>query len=117
MGVTEIGKGSDRLEFFGYEIVSLISNGEEESVDDVIQSLEESNAVHYILEKYNDKLIWLQGNTLYDLNEWEKVLAQYSYITFNSDVRRKMGIYNREKDGLLVLMNIILQEISERKYK
>lgn len=117
MGETEIGKGSDRLEFFGYEIISLISSGETESVEKVIQTLWESNTVHYILEKYKDKIVWLSGNTLYDLNEWEKVLNQYSYITFNSDVRRKMGIYNKDTDGLLVLINIILQEISERKYK
>ena len=36
---TEIGKWNDRLEMFGYDIMSLISLGESERVDDIIHIL------------------------------------------------------------------------------
>lgn len=38
-------------------------------------------------------------------------------MTYGHDVRRKMGLIDKEKDGLLLLLSIILDEVSNRKYK
>lgn len=69
------------------------------------------------MEKYEKEMYLVCEGCSYNLNDWEKVLGQYSYMTFGHDIRRKMGIVNEEKDGLLVLLNIILAEVSSRKYK
>ena len=46
---TEIGKWNDRLEMFGYDIMSLISLGESERVDDIISHFEDGDVVRYIM--------------------------------------------------------------------
>jgi hypothetical protein len=117
MEYTEYGKGNDRLEMLGYDVVSLISNGKKESVEQVIKKMGESKLIHYLMEKYKDNLFLIHEGCPYNLDEWEKVLYQYSYLTFGHDVRRKMGIVNEDTDGLLVLLNIILEEVSGRRYK
>lgn len=117
MSVVEVGKGSDRIEMLGYDLFEVISEGETESVDVVIKHLEDADLVHYLLDKYKDHFSLVCEGCPYDLNEWEEVFKSYSYLTFGHDISRKMGIRNREKDGLLVVMYIILQEVSERKYK
>lgn len=117
MSIVEVGKGSDRIEMLGYDVLSIISDGKTESVDVVIKHLEDADLVHYLVDKYKESFNLVYEGCPYDLDEWEKVFAPYSYLTFGHDVSRKMGLCNQEKDGLLVIMNIILQEISERKYK
>ena len=117
MSITEVGKGSDRIEMLGYDLIPVISEGKTESVDTIIEHLENADLVHYLMNKYKDDFSIVREGCVYDLNEWEKVFEQYSYITFGHDVSRKMGLYNREKDGLLVVMTIILQEVAERIYK
>lgn len=117
MSIVEVGKGSDRLEMLGYDVLAIISEGKTESVDAVIKHMEDEDLVHYLADKYKDYFSSVSEKSPYNLNEWEKVFAQYSYLTFGHDVRRKMGFCNEEKDGLLVIMEIILQEISDRKYK
>lgn len=117
MSIVEIGKGSDRIEMLGYDLLTVISEGKTESVDVVIKHLEDADLVHYLIDKYKDFFSLAYEGCPYNLDEWEKVFEQYSYLTFGHDVSRKMGLCNQEKDGLLVVMNIILQEISERKYK
>ena len=106
MSIVEIGKGSDRIEMLGYDLLTVISEGKTESVDVVIKHLGDADLFSLAYE-----------GCPYNLDEWEKVFEQYSNLTFGHDVSRKMGLCNQEKDGLLVVMNIILQEISERKYK
>lgn len=116
MEVTEVFKGCDRIEMLGYDIISLISNGKKETVDNIIEHLENKDIVHYLINTYEEDLCLIKENGIYDLNDWEEIFYQFSYITFNSDVSRKMGIVNEETDGLLVLLNIILQIVSERTY-
>ena len=115
--ITEPGKWNDRIEMLGYDILSLISEGKTESVNVMINHLENRDVVHYLVEKYKGQMALVYEGCPYDLDEWEQVFAQYSYLTFGHDVTRKMGLYNEEADGFLVLMNIILQEVAERTYK
>ncbi len=115
--ITEYGKWNDRIEMLGYDILSLISDGKTETVNEIIKHFENEDVVHYIAKKYKGQMSFVCEGCQYDLNEWEKVFAQYSYMTFGHDVERKMGYCNEETDGLLVLINIILQEVSNRKYK
>lgn len=114
---TEIGTWNDRLEMLGYEIISLISDGKKENVNEIIKHFEESNVVHYLIKKYEKEMFIVHEGCPYNLNDWEKVLGQYCYMTFGHDVSRKMGIVNEETDGLLMLLYIILGEVSSRKYK
>ena len=107
--------GSGSIEYLGYEIISLISRGFKEDVDEIIEQMENK---HYILSKYKDDLMVLQeGSSTYNYSDWEEIFYQKSYITFNSDVSRKMGIVNREADGLLVLLQIILETIAQREFE
>ena len=110
-------EGSGSIEYFGYEIISLISRGYKEDVDEIISKMEEGKVVHYILDKYQDQLRLLKDNDLYNYNDWEKIFGQQSYITFNSNVSRKMEIVNRETDGLLVLLQIILETVAQRDFE
>ena len=89
----------------------------EKTVDEIISKMEEGKVVHYILDKYQDQLRLLKDNDLYNYNDWEKIFGQQSYITFNSNVSRKMGIVNREADGLLVLLQIILETVAQREFE
>ena len=115
--ITEYGKWNDRIEMLGYDILDLRSNGNIESVNEIIKHFENEDVVHYLISKYKGKMSFVCEGCTYDLNEWEKVFAQYSYMTFHHDVQRKMGFCNEKTDGLLVLMSIILSEVSERRYK
>lgn len=114
---TEIGKWNDRLEMFGYDIMSLISLGESERVDDIISHFEDGDVVRYIMNKYKENMTFVYEGCPYNINDWEEVFEQYSYMTYGHDVRRKMGLIDKEKDGLLLLLSIILDEVSNRKYK
>lgn len=109
--------GSGSIEYLGYEIISLISRGFKEDVDEIIEQMENKQIVHYILSKYKDDLMVLQEKSDYNYSDWEEIFYQHSYITFNSDVSRKMGIVNRETDGLLVLLQIILETVSQREFE
>lgn len=114
---TQIGKGTDRLEMLGYDIIALIGNAKTESANNLIEQFKNSNVVHYLMNKYPDEMFIINENCPYNLDEWEKVFEQYSYMSFGHDVRRKMGLQNEKTDGLLMLLSIILSEVSERKYK
>ena len=94
----------------------MISKGKKETVDNIIEHLWNKDIVHYIINTYENDMCRISENSRYDINDWEEIFYQFSYITFNSDVSRKMGIVNEETDGLLVLLNIILQIVSERTY-
>lgn len=117
MSITEIGKGNDRIEMLGYDILSILSEGKTESVDVIIKHLEDGDLVHYLIDEYRDYFSLVYEGCPYDLDEWEKVFSKYSYLTFGHDVSRKMEINNQEEGGLLVVMNIILEEVSGRRYK
>lgn len=114
---TEIRKWNDRLEMLGYDIMALISNGEKENVNDIISHFEKSDLVHYLIGKYKDQMSLISEDSPYNIDEWEKVFEQYSYMTYGHDVKRKMGFVNEDEDGLLLLLNIILLEVAGRRYK
>lgn len=117
MEIKKVRTGSDMLEQLGYQIIHLVSEGKTETVDNVIEHLVNKDIVNYIITTYKDNLTVDFNSDIFGLDGWEEVLFEnHSYISFNSDVRRKMGIYNEDKDGLLVLLNIILQEVSDRRY-
>lgn len=103
-------KGEERIELLGYDIIHLVSAGYKENFDDIIVQLEKGTLLTYLYEKYKKELFILtfDKNSPYNFNEWEKVLDEYSYLEFNHDVVRKMGIVNKN-DGLLVLLSIILE--------
>lgn len=110
--------GSGSIEYLGYEIIFLISRGFKEDVDEIIEQMENKQVVHYILSKYKDDLMALQEkSSIYSYSDWEEIFYQRSCITFNSDVSRKMGIVNRETDGLLVLLQIILETVAQREFE
>lgn len=110
--------GSGSIEYLGYEIISLISRGFKEDVDEIIEQMENKQVVHYILSKYKDDHMALQEkSSIYSYSDWEEIFYQRSCITFNSDVSRKMGIVNRETDGLLVLLQIILETVAQREFE
>lgn len=115
--ITEYGKWNDRIEMLGYDVLALIADGKTESVNEIIKHFEDEDIVHYLIEKYKGQMPLVYEGCPYDINEWEKVFAQYSYMTFRHDVERKMGFCNEETDGFLVLIEIILEEVSNRKYK
>lgn len=106
--------GAERLEILGYEILHLISKGYKEDFDTIIKHLEDGTLMSYFVEKYKSELSVVSYDSPYDLNEWEKVLDEYSYLGFHHDVIRKMGIVNKD-DGLLVLVFVILEIVSNRK--
>ena len=112
----EIGTGSDRLEMLGYDILALISIGKTESINSILQHFAEGNIMIYLKEKYNDNLFIISDTCPYNTDDWDKIFSEYSYMSFGHDIRRKMGLLNEEKDGLLLLLNIILDEVSKRKY-
>ena len=49
MSIVEIGKGSDRIEMLGYDLLTVISEGKTESVDVVIKHLGDADLVHYFI--------------------------------------------------------------------
>ena len=114
---TKYGEWNDRIEMLGYDIMALISEGKTEPVNDIIKHFENSDVVHYLMGKYKDNMFLINENCPYNLEDWEKVFEQYAYLTFGHDVRRKMGLINEETDGLLLVLNVILQEVSERRYE
>ena len=110
-----IFKGKGRVEMLGFDIIHLISSGFTESFDDIISHFEQSNLLPYLHEKYKDYLnILTYGvNSPYDFDEWEKVLDEYSYMTYHHDAVRKWGITKKD-DGLLLLLGIILELASNQ---
>lgn len=117
MKYTEVGHGSDRLEMLGYDILALISDGQTESVNDIIAHFENKNVVNYLMSKYKGKLSLITENCPYNIDDWEELFEQDSYITFGHDVSRKFGLCNEEKDGLLLMVSLILEKVAQRKYQ
>ena len=103
------------IEMLGYEILALISMGEKESVDNIINHLGDGDVTHYINTTYKENMRFSFEES--NLVEWDDLLSKHAYITFNSDVSRKMGLRNADEDGLLLMIEIILEEVTERAYK
>lgn len=110
-------KGSEKIEILGYNLYHLISIGKKEDVDFLISKIQEGKIVHYIVTKYMKHMStdFTSPNSPYDINEWEKVLEPFSYLSRGHDVIRKMGIMN-EDDGLLMLSFLITEILAESYY-
>lgn len=106
-------EGAGNIELLGYEIISLISKGKKETQTDVIQCMWESRIVKYLREKYKNEMMFLGTSDLYNYDDWEKIFFQSSHYTQN-DARKKLGIVN-EEDGLLLLLQIVLEAVAQRQ--
>ncbi|MEG2081550.1 MAG: hypothetical protein RRZ68_08365, partial [Oscillospiraceae bacterium] len=82
----------------------------------IIDKMNSGSLISYLIEKHGSDFASISSSpeSPYDINEWEKVLDEYGYMTFGHDVSRKMGIQNTN-DGLLMLLSIILEEVSKRQ--
>jgi hypothetical protein len=105
--------GAERIEMLGYEIVHLISVGKAEKVDTILEKMSEGELIEYLITKYTDEFFAVGPDCPYNLDDWEKILDAYSYLSFGHDVRRKMGIINEEQ-GLLMLLSLILEITASR---
>lgn len=114
---TEVGYGSDRLEMLGYNILILISAGRFESVDNIIAHFATKDIVHYLIKKYADDMYFVNENSPYNIEDWEELFSKNSYMTFEDNVSRKYGLHNRQRDGLLLMVALILEKVADRKYK
>jgi len=65
--ITEHGKWNDRLEMLGYDIVALISGGEKESVNDLIKHFQQEDTVHYLMDKYKEKMFIIHEKCTYNI--------------------------------------------------
>lgn len=111
-----IYSGSQRIELLFGDIMHLVSVGYKESFDEVVKQLSQGTLLKYLHNKYKNELFILHFDTEspYDFAEWESVLDEYAYLTFYHDVQKQMGIMNKD-DGLLVLLNIIIELALKQK--
>ena len=105
--------GKARLEMLGYDIVHTISAGKKEDVDGLIKYMEEGKVVSYLMEKYKDDFFLVHDQCPYNIDDWEKLFQEYSYIDRHHDVIRKMGILH-EDEGLLMMISVILDLVSTK---
>ena len=104
--------GLERIDLFAQEIISQISLGKKESVNEIIKQMENKNVVRYLYNKYKeDWFLSLDENCPYNVDDWE----EFSYITEN-DARRKWGIRN-EDEGLLLLVSLTFEALREVLHK
>ena len=105
-------KDLDRLGLFAQAIIFEISAGNEESVDKIVEEMGKKNVVHYLMDKYQDNWLFsMREHCPYNIDGWEEVYSQYSYITEN-DARRKWGI-NNCNEGLLLLVTLTLEALRD----
>lgn len=107
--------GVDRLELLGFEILALISRGKKETISEIEKQMENENILHYLREKYAEELFNpFTDDMQYNYNDWNKAFAKYSgYIEGNE--RRKYGI-EKEEDGLLLLLALLLELVANREH-
>lgn len=106
--------GVDRLELFGFEIISLISRGYKETVAEIEKHMEGENIIQYIRDKYDGELNNpFSDEAPYNYEDWNKALAKYSGWIEGQE-RRKYGVEN-EEDGLLLLIALVLELVAGRE--
>lgn len=106
-------KGTDRLQLFGLELISLISQGKTETLEEVGKHIDSGDVIQFIREKYRGNMFnTFEEDCPYDLEDWNKAFSKYNgYIQGNE--RRKYGICN-DDDGLLLLVALILEMVSSK---
>lgn len=106
--------GLDRIELLGGEIIALISSGCQETIEKVETEMEECNIVNYLAKKYGDRMaIAFDDNCSYNIQDWNKALSDYSGC-IRGEEDRKYGII-KEDDGLLLLLALVMELLSQRK--
>ncbi|MBU5462455.1 hypothetical protein [Lachnoclostridium sp. MSJ-17] len=108
--------GLERIDLFAQEIISQISLGRKESVNEIIKQMENKTVVRYLYNKYKDDwFLSLDDDCPYNVDDWEEKYYLFSYITEN-DARRKWGIRN-EDEGLLLLVSLTFEALREVLHK
>lgn len=111
--MSKLFHGKERIEMLGYDIIHIIAEGNKENFNILKEQIKKCSVIRYLMNKYKEGFFLVTEEGVYDIDDWEKVLGEYSYLEMRHDVQRKMGI-GSEEDGLLVLLNIILQITAER---
>ncbi|MCD7736014.1 MAG: hypothetical protein LUI07_03465 [Lachnospiraceae bacterium] len=108
-----VHEGNSRLGYFGHDIICLIANEKNESVETILDHIWKGDVVHYIVDKYKD-FEYLDAATYeqYDYSNLEMIFGKYYNIEITHDVKPRIGIKDLEKDGLFILLDIILKELS-----
>ncbi len=105
--------GIERLQLFGFEIISLISQGKIETIEEIEKHIAESDLVQYIRDKYSDGMtIKFEDDCPYNLDDWNKEFHNYSGCIEGKE-RRNYGICNNN-DGLLLVVELVLEIISNK---
>ncbi|MCD8396265.1 MAG: hypothetical protein LUD12_03610 [Lachnospiraceae bacterium] len=111
MGI--VYEGNSRLGKFGHDIICLIANGKNESAESILEHIRKGDVVHYIVDKYRN--VYEFDTTIYEQNDCsnlETIFGKYYNMEITHDVKPRIGIKDLEKDGLLILLSIILTELT-----
>lgn len=116
-GIISLLEGGDIMEYkgrdyyglgwFGQCVTHLIDAGYEETTDTILDKMRDRTLVTYIMEKYDSRFTADHYN-LDALNEFFEKWAHYAES-------RKSGIF-KEKNGLLLIPNLILSETESQIY-
>lgn len=87
--------------FFGQCVIHLIDEGKHESQDVILEEMQHSNLVTYIIHKYNTRF----PDTAYDLNSLNLFFENMA----SHATSQKSGIFN-SSNGLLCVLSVILVE-------
>ncbi|MCC8051926.1 MAG: hypothetical protein LIP10_14965 [Clostridiales bacterium] len=104
---------NSRLGYFGHDIICLIADGKTESAETILKHICKGDIVHYIINKYRD--VENIDAAIYEQNDYsnlETIFEKYYYLEITHDVKARIGITDLEKDGMLILLDIILKELS-----
>ena len=87
--------------FFGQCVIHLIGEGKHESQDTILEEMQQSNLVSYIIHKYNTRF----PDTVYDLDSLNFFFENMTpYAT-----SQKSGVF-KSSNGLLCILSVILAE-------
>lgn len=99
------------LGLFMHEVISLISSGKKETIEDIENHIEEESIVEYITSKYAGSFSINFDNTIYDNKAINSFFSSYvGQIRGNEN--RKYGVVNDE-DGLLLLLSAVADKIED----
>lgn len=112
--MSKIFNGTERIEILGFELIALIANREKETIQKIEEEIANCNIVNYIVNKYKDSLsVIFDDSCPYNIKDWNKEFCDYSgWVEGNES--RKFGI-TKEDDGLLLLLGLVLDIMTNRK--
>lgn len=112
IGVRQVNTNMNRIDYFAQNIVMLISKGKKESIQKVLEEIDQKHIVHYLYEKYRTDMRFIPIESVYeeDADIWENEYNRRFAGTPISDAGNKWGIFN-EEDGLLLLVSLTLEAL------